>query len=304
MSDKQKANWSLSGCTIIVEPGEKETLLEWSCPDDHAAILKEYSIGADGEYIAAAHPDFTVELAFEKLCPGPHSDSKYVYHMDPNRWIRQHFQTAVRLSVTNNSSDPVDMWGNLKGQHFLMDKDAIPTPNPVSTPTPTPASTKLASESKENVMNENDLSNSHVMGAMPTLGLHKETLPTYADGDFAALHMDSRGRLLVAIDGVSDHAQQQIIELNTLNGELSSKLLDQTAEIALKRQTVDSEYLIKRQEIFLQRDKSADVRDEGANRSDNRAQTVISGRRYAFLSTFVRWAALAGAAITMTYFLS
>jgi hypothetical protein len=259
MSDKQKAKWSVSGCSTIIEPGEDETLLEWHCPENHAAELTEYMIGFEDRHI------------------------------------------AVKLVVRNNSDMPAEVWGTLKGQHHLMENPPLSIQTPIHNPAP------VHEPVKENVMNIDDLSNSHddiPVGSMPTLGVFKEELPEYKDGDIAPLRMDKKGRLIVAVDGMTEDAEMQVIRLRELEAQLTSEAAQQAADDALKSQKAQQKHSIKSQKIGLKKSRSDAIRDEAITRTDNRAKTVISGRRYAFFATLVRWAAVAGAAITMTYFLA
>jgi hypothetical protein len=308
MSNKQK-NWSVSGCSTIIEPGEEEILLEWRCPENHAAELTEYVVGFEDRYIKIPHPTLSVELAFEllpglQMCQGPDGRT-HAYHINPNQWKKHPFQTAVKLVVRNNSDAPAEVWGTLKGQHHLMENPPLsiqtssPNPNPVPAPVPEPV--------KENVMNIDDLSNSHddiPAGSMPTLGVFKEELPEYKDGDIAPLHMDNRGRLVVAVGGMTEDAEMQVVRLRELEAELKSEAAQQATENALRVQKVSQKYALKSQKVGLKKSRSDAISDEAITRTNNRAKAVISTRRYAFFATLARWAAVAGAAITMTYLLA
>lgn len=298
MSDKEykKAKWVVSGCSIAVEPGEQETLLEWKCPDNHAAILDSYIINNKTDFWK--NKDFTVELAFQTLAPH-HTDYKYVYHRNPNPWSRHQFQTAVQIRVTNHTSESIDMWATLKGEHTPTTKiaSANPPPTPKSIPT----------VQKETVMNTDDLSNSHddiPTGSMPTLGVHKAELPFYGEGDIAPLHMDNRGRLLIAVDGMTEEAEKQLARLTEREAALASEAAKQTAKQALKKQKVGQKYAIKCQEIQLKSGQSNADKDKELSKDEKHTKALISSYRYEFLSTLARWAAVAGSAITIAYLLA
>lgn len=299
--------WSISGTSKILEPGESETLLEWICPQNSAALLTSYDIGMEasyegapsGGYIKLPHSDLDVELCFQRI----HPDMGHTIHLSPNKFIQHHFTVAVKLVVTNKTDDEITVWGLLKGKIFPRTSAAAQvTPTPAVTPTPDPVSVP-----EEEIMTPDvNLDNSHfdMPKMVPTsLGVFNKELPTHEEGDIASLQMDNRGRLLVAVDGVSEAAQQQIIQLKTIESELVIQLTDKANVAYRDQQRITNEQTLSLRKIALKRDKSGDARDESMSRTDKRAKTVISGRRYAFFATFVRWAAVAGAAITMTYLL-
>jgi len=296
-------NWSQAGCTVVLEPRTEETLLEWQCPAGYAAELTSYKVGIADDYISLPHNSLQIKLAFATVLAPRAGCIQEVIHIDPNPYKLQKFSTKVRLVAYNKTDEPLEVWGSFKGN-----TTAVASVETIAT---TEATEEIA-------MIDDTLENSQVgmKKLAPTaLGIvassQPNNLPTYDEGEAAALLTDQNGRLLVSIDALTPEAESQLSRLSEHEIDMQERLLEAQADA--ERQRTENQLRIlqeqnkharKQSKIAVRRAKVDNACMEATTKSQGYVDTAIKASQYDFLSTLVRWSVAAVTTLSLVYLLS